>query len=276
MQQIENERVICAAAEKLAPICGEGCRIGLILGSGLGEYAERVENMRTLDYSEIPGYPHASVPGHRGRFVTGKLFGKSVVAMQGRFHYYEGYPQSVLAIGVRTMKRLGVTHLLLTNAAGGVNLDFSPGDLMLITDHINYSGGSPLIGPNDDAYGTRFPDQSNVYDRELRARTLKLAGESGIGLQQGVYMMFSGPAFETPAEIRMARTLGASAVGMSTVPEAIVAAHCGVRTLGISLITNMAAGILDQPLTHEEVQQTAAVASRRFTSLVDMIVQSVF
>ncbi len=276
MLQIENERVIGAAVDRLAPICGKSCRIGLILGSGLGGYAERVKNMRTLDYSEIPDYPHSSVPGHKGRFVAGELFGKTVVAMQGRFHYYEGYPQSTLAIGVRTMKRLGVTHLLLTNAAGGVNLAFSPGDLMLIADHINYSGGNPLIGPNDDAYGTRFPDQSNVYDRELRARALRLAGENGIDLKQGVYMMFSGPTFETPAEIRMARTLGASAVGMSTVPEAIVAAHCGIRTLGVSLITNMAAGILDQPLTHEEVQQTAAAAGRRFTSLVDMIVQGVF
>lgn len=268
--------IIDAASQRLRPLCGENCRIGLILGSGLGAYAEGLDRARVLDYTDIPGYPRSSVLGHKGRFVVGERFGKTVLAMQGRFHYYEGYPQSVLTIGVRTMKRLGITHLLLTNAAGGVNLDFSAGDLMLITDHINYSGQNPLIGPNDDAYGVRFPDASNVYDRALRNRLLPLAEQNGIALQQGVYMMFSGPSFETPAEIRMARILGASAVGMSTVPEAIAAAHCGIRTLGVSLITNMAAGVLDQPLTHEEVQQAANAASQRFSTLVDLIVRDVF
>jgi purine-nucleoside phosphorylase len=211
--------------------------------------------MRTLSYTEIEGFPQSHVPGHKGRFVVGELFGKTVICMQGRFHYYEGYPQSEIALSVRVMKRLGVEKLLLTNAAGGVNLSFSAGDLMLISDHINFSGSNPLIGPNDDSFGTRFPDQGNVYDKELRAEVRRVSQEEGILLREGVYMMFSGPCFESPAEIVMARNLGASAVGMSTVPEAIAARHCGIKTIGITLVTNMAAGILDQTLTHEEVQE---------------------
>jgi len=264
------------AAERLKPLCGNDCKIGLILGSGLGEYAERIESKRIVNYADLPGFPKSGVEGHKGRFVIGELSGKTVVCMQGRFHYYEGYPQSQIAIPVRVMKRLGVEKLLLTNAAGGVDLSFSPGDLMLITDHINFSGSHPLIGPNDDDFGPRFPDQTNVYDRDLRARVRAAADETGIKLREGVYMMFSGPTFESPAEIVFARTVGASAVGMSTVPEAIAAAHCGVRTVGISLITNMAAGILGQPLTHEEVQETALLASEKFTKLVDKIVADVF
>ena len=252
------------------------CKIGLILGSGLGSYAERIQNKRFLPYREIPGFPQSHVEGHAGRFVVGELFGKIVVCMQGRFHYYEGYPQSQIAIPIRVMKRLGVEKLLLTNAAGGVNLAFSPGDLMLISDHINFSGSHPLIGENDSSFGPRFPDQSNVYDRDLRAKVKKAAENIGVKLQEGVYMMFSGPSFESPAEIVFARTVGASAVGMSTVPEAITAAHCGIRTIGISLITNMAAGILNQTLSHEEVQETAAHASERFSLLVDRIVETVF
>lgn len=268
--------VIEEAVERLKPLCGENCKIGLILGSGLGEYADRLENPRYVSYKDIPGFPQSHVPGHKGRFVVGELFGKTVVCMQGRFHYYEGYPQSQIALSVRVMRRLGVEKLLLTNAAGVVNLDFQPGDLMLISDHINFSGSNPLIGPNDDSFGTRFPDQSNVYDRELRREVRALADELGITLQEGVYMMFSGPTFESPAEIVMARTCGASAVGMSTVPEAIAARHCGMKTIGISLLTNMAAGILEQTLTHEEVQAAAGAASEKFTRLVDGIVKKVF
>jgi len=265
-----------SAVEKLKPLCKDGCDVGLILGSGLGDYAEKIRNQRTLDYAEIPGFPQSHVPGHKGRFVIGELFGKRVICMQGRVHYYEGYQQSEIVSGVRAMKRLGVEKLLLTNACGGVNLAFEPGDLMLITDHINYSGSNPLIGPNDDSFGVRFPDMSNVYDRELREKIKREAESLGISLREGVYMMFSGPCFETPAEIVMARTLGASAVGMSTVPEAIAARHCGMKTVGISLVTNMAAGILNQTLTHEEVQETAAVASERFSRLVDGIIEKVF
>ena len=264
------------AVEHLAPICGDNCKIGLILGSGLGEYAERIQNKQFVNYSELPGFPQSRVEGHKGRFVIGDLFGKRVICMQGRFHYYEGYPQSQLALSIRVMKKLGVEKLLLTNAAGGVNLDFSAGDLMLISDHINFSGSHPLIGPNDDDFGPRFPDQTNVYDRDLRAGVRKAASEVGVDLREGVYMMFSGPTFESPAEIVFARTVGASAVGMSTVPEAIAASHCGIQTVGISLITNMAAGILNQPLSHEEVQETAALASEKFTKLVDQIIKSVF
>ncbi|NLI55080.1 MAG: purine-nucleoside phosphorylase [Clostridiales bacterium] len=268
--------VIERAVEILSPLCKGGCQIGLILGSGLGGYAEKIENKRFVSYSDLPGFPQSRVEGHKGRFVVGELFGKTVVCMQGRVHYYEGYPQSQLAIAVRVMKRLGVEKLLLTNAAGGVNLGFAPGDLMLISDHINFSGSNPLFGPNDDDFGPRFPDQSNVYDRELRAKVREAAKAAGVSLQEGVYMMFSGPTFETPAEIVFARAAGASAVGMSTVPEAIAAAHCGIRTIGISLITNMAAGILDQPLSHEEVQEAAAAASVRFAKLVDKIIETVF
>lgn len=267
--------MIETAVEKLRPLCG-GCEIGLILGSGLGDYAEKIRNQRTLDYAEIPGFPQSHVPGHKGRFVTGELFGKSVICMQGRVHYYEGYPQSKIVSGVRVMKRLGVEKLLLTNACGGVDLAFSPGDLMLITDHINYSGSNPLIGPNDDMLGPRFPDMSDVYDWELRKRVKRTAEELGIPLHEGVYLMFSGPSFETPAEIVMARALGASAVGMSTVPEAIAARHCGMKTVGVSLVTNMAAGVTDQALTHEEVQEAAANASDRFGRLIDGIIETVF
>ena len=268
--------VVERAVEILAPLCGENCKIGLILGSGLGGYAEKIENKRFVNYGDLPGFPQSRVEGHKGRFVIGELFGKTVICMQGRFHYYEGYPQSQIALAVRVMKRLGVEKLLLTNAAGGVNLGFSPGDLMLISDHINFSGAHPLIGPNDEDFGPRFPDQSNVYDRDLRQKVRAAAQVIGVPLQEGVYMMFSGPSFESPAEIVFARTVGASAVGMSTVPEAITAAHCGIQTIGISLITNMAAGILNQKLSHEEVQETAANASKKFTKLVDKIVETVF
>lgn len=268
--------IVDAAVERLAPLCGAHCGIGLILGSGLGAYAERLENVRTLSYAEIPGFPVSAVPGHAGRFVVGERFGKTVIAMQGRFHFYEGYPQAMLALGARTMRRLGVERLLLTNAAGGVNLSFAPGTLMAISDHINFARVNPLIGANDDDFGPRFPDQSNVYDRDLRAALLRTAEEIGVEVREGVYMMFTGPCFETPAEIRMARVLGADAVGMSTVPEAIAATHCGMRVLGISLITNMAAGILDQKLTHEEVQETASLAAQRFERLVDAVLERVF
>lgn len=267
--------IIERAAEMLRPLTGGNCRIGLILGSGLGGYADRLDDPRSLSYSEIEGFPVSSVPGHAGRFVVGEHAGKTVVVMQGRFHYYEGYPAAILALGVRVMKSLGVGTLLVTNAAGGVNRSFRPGTLMAITDHINFARVNPLIGENDDSYGPRFPDQSRVYDPALREALLRAAQEIGVPVEQGVYMMFTGPTFETPAEIRMARTLGADAVGMSTVPEAIAATHCGIRVLGITLVTNMAAGILDQPLTHEEVQQTAALASERFTRLVDAAVEHV-
>lgn len=273
---MEHREIVANAASLLQPLCGDNCRIGLILGSGLGAYADGLENPRYLSYADIEGFPVSSVPGHAGRFVVGEKFGKTVIVMQGRFHFYEGYPASDLALGVHVMRSIGVEKVLLTNAAGGVNLDFTPGTLMAITDHINYARVNPLIGPNDDSLGPRFPDQSKVYDRELLGGLKEAAASLEIPLAEGVYMMFTGPCFETPAEIRMARVMGADAVGMSTVPEAIAATHCGMRVLGITLVTNMAAGILDQALTHEEVQETAAVASARFTKLVDAVIERVF
>lgn len=267
------QNIIESAAAQLKVAGADNAKIGLILGSGLGDYAETLENPRFVNYADIAGYPVSHVAGHKSRFVVGEKAGKTVVAMQGRFHYYEGVPQSQLALGIRTMHAVGVETVLITNAAGGVNTSFRPGSLMLIADHINYSGSNPLIGANDDAWGPRFPDQSDTYCRALRTKLRTLAEEQGIELEEGVYMMFSGPCFETPAEVRMARILGADAVGMSTVPEAIAAAHCGMQVLGVSLITNMAAGILDQKLSHEEVNETAAIARTRFTSLVDLILE---
>lgn len=250
--------------------------IGMILGSGLGDYAQELEDAVYIPYDDIPGFPVSTVQGHSGRFVIGSRKGKTVVAMQGRIHYYEGYSQGEITIPVRIMKLLGVKKLLLTNAAGGVNTDFKVGSLMCISDHINYSGYNPLIGYNLDEFGARFPDVSNVYTKELREELISVVKQHNISLEQGVYMMFSGPSYETPAEIRMARVLGADAVGMSTVPEAIVAAHCGIDVLGISCITNFAAGILDSPLSHEEVVETTTRVHSEFVSLLDVILEEVF
>ena len=272
-----NLSEICIhAADRIRAVCPEPVTAGLILGSGLGGYADLLEDAVAVSYSELEGFPVSTVPGHSGRFVIGTRCGRRVIAMQGRFHFYEGFPQEKLGLGVRVMRLLGAESLLLTNAAGGIDLSFQPGDLMLITDHINFARVNPLIGPNDDAFGPRFPDQSNVYDAELRGKILAAASAEGIELKEGVYMMFSGPCFETPAEIRMARILGASAAGMSTVPEAITASHCGMRVAGISLITNMAAGILDRKLTHAEVLETADLASKKLCRLTDAVLRDVF
>lgn len=243
--------------------------IALVLGSGLGDYAERLEDPFVIPYDEIPGFPKSTVAGHAARLVFGRIKGKEVVIMQGRFHYYEGYCQDEITLPIRVLRVLGAEILLLTNAAGGIQQRFRPGDFMLISDHINFSGASPLRGPNLDTFGPRFVDMTHTYDKDLMERMREAAEQNGITLQEGVYMMFCGPQFETPAEIRFARTIGADAAGMSTVPEAIVARHAGMRIVGISLITNMAAGILDQPLTHQEVLETGAQASARFTSLID-------
>lgn len=250
--------------------------VGMILGSGLGDYADRIENPVKIPYQDIPNFPVSTVAGHTGQFVLGNRNGKTVIAMQGRIHYYEGYTQRQITLPVRIMKRLGVQNMLLTNACGGVNRSFAPGTLMMISDHINYSGSNPLLGPNFEIDGPRFPDVSRVYPKELRDKLRQCAAREGIALQEGVYMMFSGPCYETPAEVRMARTLGADAVGMSTVPEGIVCAHCGIPVLGISCITNYAAGILDQPLSHQEVVETAARVKDTFVQVVDLILKEVF
>lgn len=249
--------------------------IGLILGSGLGDYAEQIENPVVIPYGEIPDFPVSTVAGHAGQFVLGTCKGKNVIAMQGRVHYYEGYSQRMITLPVRIMKRLGVQYMVLTNAAGGVNRNFDPGTLMMIRDHINYSGVNPLMGANWGEDGPRFPDMTRVYAAELRTRLRSAAAKKGIKLEEGVYMMFSGPCYETPAEVRLAGILGADAVGMSTVPEAIVCAHCGIPVIGISCITNFGAGILEQPLNHKEVVETAARVKKTFVELLDTILEEV-
>ena len=266
---------IQAAADYILPFVKESPTIGLILGSGLGDFADTLENRIVIHFTKIPSFPHTTVEGHTGAFVFGTCHGKSVVAVQGRLHYYEGHTQQTTTIPVRVMAKLGVKQLILTNAAGGVNLNYHPGDLMLISDHINYSGSNPLIGPNIPEFGPRFPDVSDLYTARLRGSIMTEAEANGIALRQGVYMMFSGPNYETPAEIRMARIVGADAVGMSTVPEALVAAQCGMEVVGISCITNMAAGILSQPLSHREVMETAALVHDKFHHLLSLILQTI-
>lgn len=245
--------------------------VGLILGSGLGDFCDKLENPLSIPFSSIPGFPVSTVEGHAGAFVFGRCRGRAVAALRGRVHYYEGYSQQEITMPVRLMARLGVKTLLLTNAAGGINLDFSAGALMLISDHINFSGANPLTGPNLDQFGPRFPDMSDVYTRALREKLKPLAAQAGIPLREGVYVMYSGPSYETPAEIRFFRAMGGDAVGMSTVPEAIAARHCGMAVMGVSCITNMAAGILPQKLSHQEVVETASRVKGEFTRLVELM-----
>lgn len=249
--------------------------LGLILGSGLGAIADTIEDAEYYNYNELPGFPVSTVEGHAGRLVIGKLKGRIVVAMQGRFHYYEGYTMQEVTFPVRVMKLLGAEKLIVTNAAGAVNTNYTPGDLMIISDHINFSGANPLVGKNLTEFGTRFPDMSDAYDRELRAKVKDIAKDLNMTLQEGVYAMFSGPTYETPAEIRMARTMGADAVGMSTVPEVIIAKHSGLQVVGISCMTNMAAGILDQPLNHEEVMETSEKVRKSFIALMTKVIEQI-
>lgn len=267
----EMKRIDEAAAKVLA-VCGKA-DIGVILGSGLGDYAEALEDAVKLPYSEIPGFPRSTVAGHAGMWCCGTLYGKRVVMMQGRFHYYEGYGMKDVTLPVRVMQKIGVKTLIVTNAAGGVNLGYHPGELMVIGDIFSMTAQNPLIGPNLDAFGPRFPDMSCAFDKELRALAHECANEQGFALREGVYAQMTGPTYETPAEIRMLRTLGADAVGMSTVPEVIVARHGGMRVLGISCITNMAAGILGQPLNHAEVTETANRVKGQFRNLLDRIIE---
>ncbi|MGC6768782.1 purine-nucleoside phosphorylase [Enterococcus sp. LJL51] len=240
---------------------------GLILGSGLGELAEEIENPVAISFSEVPHFSLSKVVGHAGKLVYGTLAGKKVLAMQGRFHYYEGHSMQTVTYPVRMMAALGIHSIVVTNAAGGVNEAFEPGNLMLITDHINFTGDNPLIGENEDDMGPRFPDMSQAYTKNYQEAAKAAAAEQGIVLQEGVYMGFSGPTYETPAEIRMARTMGADAVGMSTVAEVIVAAHSGLKVLGISCITNLAAG-MQSSLNHEEVVETTERVKEQFKQLV--------
>ncbi|MEH7095088.1 purine-nucleoside phosphorylase [Neobacillus vireti] len=248
-------------------------KLGLILGSGLGVLADDIVNPVKIPYNQIPDFPVSTVEGHAGQLVFGQLNGVEVVAMQGRFHFYEGYSMDKVTFPVRVMKEMGVEMLIVTNAAGGVNESFSPGDLMIITDHINNMGTNPLVGPNDANLGVRFPDLSEAYSKELRKMARDIADRLKLNVKEGVYFGNPGPVYETPAEIRMVRILGGDAVGMSTVPEVIVARHSGMKVLGISCISNMAAGILDQPLTHDEVMETTEKVKADFLLYINEIVK---
>lgn len=247
--------------------------IGLILGSGLGDLGNEIESKETYAYKDIPYFPVSTVEGHVGQLVVGILQGKSVVAMQGRFHYYEGYNMSEVTFPIRVMKKMGVKTIIVTNAAGAVNETYEPGDLMIIKDHINLSGANPLIGKNLDEYGTRFPDMSNAYKKELREKVMDCAKELEINIREGVYTYFTGPSYETPAEIKMVRVIGGDAVGMSTVPEVIIAVHSGMDVIGISCMTNMAAGILDHPLSHREVMETSKNVKEKFIGLMKVLIK---
>ena len=253
---------------------GDGrIEIALVLGSGLGDLADRIEDAVIIDYHDIPNFPVSTVPGHKGRLVIGNLEGRRVLCMQGRFHYYEGWSMQEVVYPIRVMKILGINDLLLTNAAGCVNTAWKPGDLMIIEDHIKLIADNPLRGQNPEELGERFFDMGSAYDKTLRAIAENAARDIGIDIKKGVYMLFTGPSFETPAEVRFARLAGADAVGMSTVPEAIAASHMRMRTLGISCLTNMAAGILDQPFDHKEVLEVGNMVKDRFTALVKRIVR---
>lgn len=243
-------------------------KVAVVLGSGLGDYAESIKVVCEVPYGEIEGFPVSTVPGHAGKFIFGHIDNVPVVCMKGRVHYYEGYPVSDVVLPARLMRLLGAEILFLTNAAGGVNTSFHAGDLMLIRDHIALFAPNPLIGPNIDELGTRFPDMSSVYDKELQDIIRKAAKDNNIFLQEGVYAQLTGPSFESPADVRMMRVLGSDAVGMSTVVEAIAANHMGMRICGVSCISNLAAGMTANPLTHTEVQEAADMAAPNFKKLV--------
>lgn len=259
---------IMSAVSVIRERCSIQPKVGIILGSGLGAFADSLENKTVIPYSEIPNFPTSSVAGHAGRLVIGMLAGEPIVAMQGRVHMYEGYTPQEVAFPARVLCSLGISSLVVTNAAGGINGSFKAGDLMLISDHVNLSGRNPLVGPNDERLGPRFPDMSHAYDPELCDILRKTAAKLNTPLQEGVYVWMSGPSYETPAEIRMLHNMDIDAVGMSTVPETIIANHMGVRVAGISCITNLAAGISKVPLSHAEVSETANRVKERFTTLL--------
>lgn len=248
--------------------------IGMILGSGLGGLAAEIENARSLSYSHIPHLPMSTVPGHDGKIVVGDWHGRRVVVLAGRIHRYEGHEPSLVAMPVQLLAAMGVHTVIVTNAAGAINADYQPGQLMLISDHLNLMGGNPLMGMNEDRIGPRFPDMTVAYDRDLRQRAHGLAKARGIVMQEGVYAGVLGPSYETPAEIRMLRALGADAVGMSTVPEVIAARHVGMRVLGMSCLTNMGAGMSGGLLDHDEVKVVAGAATQSMIDLIADIVAS--
>ena len=268
-ERAEHASRVIRARTKLEP------RIAIVLGSGLGSFADDFDDAIGIPYEEIPGFMRSTAQGHAGRLVIGKVDEVPVVAMQGRVHYYEGYSLEEVTFPVRTFKLLGVKTLLLTNASGGINVELSQGTLMVISDHLNLMGDNPLRGANDDRFGPRFPDMSAVYAPELQALVIEEAKAIGVEVRRGIYGALSGPSYETPAEIHLLRNLGADAVGMSTVPEAIVARHMGLEVLGLSCITNMAAGIGDEPINHEEVMATGDRVRETFAKLVRQVVQRI-
>jgi purine-nucleoside phosphorylase len=261
------ERAEHAARTIRAQVADEA-RIGLVLGSGLGAFANELEESIAIPYGEIPGFARSTVEGHAGRLVSGKVAGVPVVVLQGRFHFYEGYALEEVTFPIRVLGLLGIKTLILTNAAGGLNNSFKQGALMMISDHLNLMGANPLRGANDARFGTRFPDLSDVYDREFQEAAMAEAQAMKLELKRGIYAALTGPSYETPAEIRMLRALGADAVGMSTVPEAIIARHMGIKVLGLSCITNMAAGVLDRPIDHAEVMETGEQVAATFGELL--------
>ena len=262
-----------ATAEWLRRQAGGVPDVAVVLGSGLGDFADTLGDRKAFAYGDIPNWPTAAVIGHAGKLVVGGLGGRRVAALAGRAHYYEGHDFRTVTFAVRALGRLGVRTLVLTNAAGGINVNFKPGTLMLMDDHINLMAGNPLIGPNDDRFGPRFPDMTTVYSKRLRDIAFEAARHQGVALAHGVYVALHGPSYETPAEIRFLRTIGADAVGMSTVPEAIVARHMGVEVLGISCIANPAAGVLPQPLHHDEVMEVAKRVGAQFARLLEGIIE---
>ena len=249
--------------------------VAIVLGSGLGDFASRLENAVSVPYGELPHWPSSKVIGHEGRLVIGTLAGRRVAVLSGRAHFYEGHDLRTVTFATRAIARLGVRTLVLTNAAGGINVKLTPGTLMVMDDHINLLGSNPLVGPNEEKFGARFPDMSEVYSRRLRGLADDVARAQGLPLGHGVYVAVHGPSYETPAEIRFLRTIGADAVGMSTVPEAIVARHMGLDVLGISCITNAAAGVLPQPLNHDEVMEVARQVRGAFAALLEGIVAGI-
>jgi purine-nucleoside phosphorylase len=265
-------RVDEAAATLRGHVTGAVPDVAIVLGSGLGDFANRLKDANTVGYGDLPHWPASNVIGHEGKLVIGTLGGKRVAALSGRAHFYEGHDLRTVTFATRVIARLGVKALILTNAAGGINTALTPGTLMVMDDHINLLGSNPLVGPNEEAFGARFPDMSEVYSKRLRALADTVAREQGLTIGHGIYVAVHGPSYETPAEIRFLRTIGADAVGMSTVPEAIVARHMGVEVLGLSCITNAAAGVLPQPLNHDEVMEVARRVRDVFAALLEGII----
>jgi purine-nucleoside phosphorylase len=266
------ERVEAAAAV-IRGRCGALPQTAIVLGSGLGDFADTLLDAIATPYGELPHWPASGVVGHTGRLVIGNVAGKRVAALAGRVHFYEGHDLAAVVFATRVMGRLGARRLILTNAAGGINTGLAPGALMIVDDHINLLGTNPLVGENDDRFGSRFPDMSEVYSARLRRIADEAAAAKGIAVRHGVYVAVHGPSYETPAEIRYLRTIGADAVGMSTVPEAIAARHMGLEVLGISCISNMAAGVLPQPLSHDEVLETTHRVRGSFIALLEGIIE---